>query len=152
MPRNRERGWAKVAYIHPKATAEAEAATEDKSRKIRDDCKSVIRGAFDTRTAYLSYQVLVTGPTPEPEPEVCMWATTQGWGEEGSNDWISCNDQADNCNCGLRLCSAENRKMRKNRSTPVRVYPESTRSLPGIPDKPDSPTLTLADSAFATLP
>ena len=66
MPRNRDRGWAKAAYVHPKATTEAEAAAEAKSRETWADCKSVISNGFDLRKAYISYQVLVTGPTPEP--------------------------------------------------------------------------------------
>ena len=43
----------------------------------------------------------------EPKPEVCEWATTEGWGEEDSKHWNSCEDQAYDCECGLRGCLYE---------------------------------------------
>jgi hypothetical protein len=70
MPFNRERGWAKAAFVHPIATTKAEVAAEAKSRETWADCKTVISNGFDLRKAYISYQVLVTGPTPEPEAPV----------------------------------------------------------------------------------
>ena len=37
--------------------------------------------------------------------DVCPYATTQGWGEEGSEDWLSCQFEADNCKCNV--CNKE---------------------------------------------
>ena len=37
--------------------------------------------------------------------DVCPYATTQGWGEEGSEDWLSCQFEADTCKCNV--CNKE---------------------------------------------